>query len=305
MKKLKCTYTDTFSPYKMAIDLKASWLSEVKTEIENLISVMETQLKAEAEYCHDSDLLNEEVMYEKCKDNCVYGQYFGNWTILKYFYRMFKIKILKEIIGEYTFTQEDKEMYEYFCNFPVNEQNKCKPAILKYKSCSEETGENYIFGGIRKYKIYAEFKTDDISANNVLEIDYYDLFQSRWWAATNMIRNAKMQSKLVVDYDFFGNNCFTTNMIEEYRITYGNDIVYSITPLLNNWEKEAKKPKNVKPTDFYAEADTFAKANPLYNKLTAERDALYLKLLEDFTKTERGKQLLDCLPAEYKEQLNV
>jgi hypothetical protein len=295
----------TFIPFEFISKSKPVWLEDVKTEIENLISIMTSQLRTEAEYDHDEELLNEKYMYSHFKQNIEDNGYYSNWVILKYFYRMFKIKILKEIIGEYTFTQEDKEMYEYFCNFPVNEKNKCKPSILKYKSCSEENGENYIFGGIRKYKIYVEFKTDDISANNVLEIDYYDLFQSRWWAANNMIRNAKMLSKLVVNYDFFGNNCFTTNMIEEYRKTYGNDIVYSITPLLNNWEKEAKKPKNVKPEDFYAEADTFAKANPLYNKLTAERNALYFKLLEDFIKTERGKQLLDCLPAEYKVQLGV
>jgi len=295
----------TFIPFEFISKSKPVWLEDVKTEIENLISIMSSQLKMEAEYDHDEDLLNEKYMYSHFKQNVEDNGYYSNWVILKYFYRMFKIKILKEIIGEYTFTQEDKEMYEYFCNFPANEKNKCKPAILKYKSCAEETGENYIFHCIREYKIYVEFKTDDDSANNVLEIDYYDLFHSRWWAANNMIRNAKMLSKLVVNYDFFGNNCFTTDMIEEYRITYGNDITYSITPLLNNWEKEAKKPKNVKPKDFYAEADTFAKANPLYNKLTAERDALYLKLLEDFIKTERGKQLLECLPAEYKDQLGV
>lgn len=293
----------TFIPFKFISKTKPAWLEDVKKEINNLISIMSSQLKMEAEYDHDEDLLNEKYMYSHFKQNIEDNGYYSNWLILKYFYRMFKIKILKEIIGKFTFTQEDKEMYEYFCNFPVNEKNKCKPAILKYKSCSEETGDNYIFHLFRKYKIYAEFKTEDISANNVLEIDYYDLFQSRWWAATNMIRNAKMLSKVVVDYDFFGNNCFTTDMIEEYRITYGNDIVYSITPLLNNWEKEAKKPKNVKPADFYAEADTFAKANPLYNKLTAERDALYLKLLKEFNNTERGKQLLACLPAEYKAQM--
>lgn len=293
----------TFIPFEFISKTKPVWLEDVKTEIENLISIMTSQLRTEAEYDHDEELLNEKYMYSHFKQNVEDNGYYSNWVILKYFCRMFKIKILKEIIGEYTFTQEDKEMYEYFCNFPVNEKNKCKPAILKYKSCVEETVDNAIDSNINKYLLYIAFKTEDISANNVIELNYYDLFKTRIFAASNMVRNAKMLSKLFTNYDFFGNTPFTTKEIEEYKEKYGNNIEYSITPVLNNWEKELQKPNNIKPTDFYAEAEIFAKANPLYNKLTAERDALYLKLLEDFTKTERGKTLLECLPKEYKEQL--
>lgn len=292
-----------FIPYKFISDNKPSWLDSVKVEIKELISTMVEQLKAEAEYEHDEDLINEQFMYKHFKQNIEDNGYYSNWVILKYFYRMFKIKIFKEIIGEYTFNEQDKEMYEYFCNIQVNEKTKCKPSILRYKSCAEITGDNIIFTSLKPYKIYIEYATDNISANNVLQVTYYNLFNKRLWAASNMIRNAKMLSKLVESYDFFGNNCYTTDMMDEYERNFGNNITYSINPILNNWEKELQKPKNVKPNDFYAAADIFVKSNPLYNKLTAERDALYLKLLNDFTKTEKGKILLDCLPKEYKEQL--
>ena len=45
-----------------------------------------------------------------------------------------KIKLLNEIIGNWTFTQEDKEMYEYFLNIEINDKNKTKNSCCCLKA---------------------------------------------------------------------------------------------------------------------------------------------------------------------------
>lgn len=303
MTNLKCPYEKQFSPFKFAEENKAPWLKEYKDTITEIIASVAKQLYEEAAYCKEVNLLDSDYMYTRFKENCEHGLAFGNWIILKYFYRMMYIKVMKEMIGEWSYTAEDKEMYEYFLNLTVDTKIKCKPNMFKFQSCTEDDGRGIVRGNAVGGIIYAEFKSDDITANNVLDLHYNFYFNFKFMALENMLRNAKMLTKSITNYDFFGSDCFRTFEFDSYRGRFGNDISYSIKEVLQNWQKEAYKPKNVKPADFYAEAEIFAKANPLYNKLTAERDALYLKLLEDFTKTERGKQLLDCLPAEYKAQL--
>lgn len=302
MTLLPCPYENSFSPYVFAKQNNAIWLNEIEEQIKEMISTLNQQLIKEAEYCSDTDLLDPKFMYVRFKENCKYDMYFGNWSILKYFIRIMKIKLLNEIIGNWTYTEEDKEMYEYFFTFEINDKNKPKQNTLKYKSCVEDN-MSIIRSNLGDMYIWLEFKTDDISANNVSKIHYYRFFDYKFQAIDNLARNAKMLQKYNEDFDFFSEDCFKNFDIITNKKTFGNEINYSITEILQNWQKEAKKPKNVKPQDFYLEAEKYANANPLYNKLTAERALLYNKLLKEFMETSKGKLLYSCLPDEYKEQI--
>lgn len=294
MTLLDCPYKDSFSPYEVAKNAKAPWLDEVIITITDLINNLENQLKKEADYCGDTNLLDPEYMYAKFKENCKYEMYFGNWIILKYFSRIMKIKLLNEIIGNWTFTQEDKEMYEYFLNIEINDKNKIKQNTLKYKSCIEDTLAN-IRSNLGDMYIWLEFKTDNISANNVAKIHYYRFFDYKFQAIDNLSRNAKMLQKYNEDFDFFSKDCFKNFDIITNEKTFGNEVNYSITEILQNWQKEAKKPRNIKPTDFWVAAENYAMSHPLYNKLTAERTILYYKLLDEFKETPEGKLLMSYM----------
>ena len=294
MTNLKCPYENHFSPFKFAKENKAPWLKEYKDTITEIIASVANQLYNEAVYCKEVNLLDPDYMYTRFKENCEYGLAFGNWIILKYFYRMMYMKVMKEMIGEWSYTKEDKEMYEYFTNLAVDSKIKCKPNMFKFQSCAEDDGKGIVRGNAIGGIIYAEFKSDDISANNVLDLHYNFYFDFKFMALENMLRNAKMLTKSITNYDFFGSDCFRTFEFDSYRGRFGNDISYSIKEVLQNWQKEAYKPKDVKKT-FYAALEEFMKKDPAYKKLTDERNNLISKLTEEFKTTDEGKFLLSCI----------
>lgn len=303
MTLLDCPYKDSFSPYEAAKNAKAPWLDDVIIEITGLIDKLEKQLKKEAEYCKDTSLLDPEYMYAKFKENCKYEMYFGNWTIAKYFYRQFKIKVLKEMIGQWEFTVEDKEMYNYFCNVEINDKNKCKPSMIKFKSCVEYTGDEIVTATHIDKKLYISFKSEDAMANNVLEIPYYDFFGYRLFATMNIRRNITQNYRYVSDYDFFGDRCFTTNMFDVYCKKYNGIEAISAYELQSNAYKSTYKPKKYKIADYYKSLDEFVMNNPLYNKLKMKLDMLYLKLASEFKETELGKNIISNLPEAIKNQV--
>lgn len=294
MTNLKCPYEKQFSPFKFAKENKALWLKEYKDTITEIIDSVAKQLYEEAVYCKEVNLLDPDYMYVRFKENCEYRLAFGNWIILKYFYRMMYMKVMKEMIGEWSYTSEDKEMYEYFINLAVDSKIKCKPNILKFQSCTEDDGRGIVRGNAVGGIIYAEFKSDDISANNVLDLHYNFYFDFKFMTLENMLRNAKMLTKSINNYDFFGSDCFRTFELDNYRSRFGNNISYSIKEVLQNWQKEAYKPKDAKKT-FYAALEEYMKKDPAYKKLTDERNNLISKLTEEFKTTDEGKLLLSYI----------
>ena len=101
-------------PFAEITELKAPWIGKIKDIVRDYIEKLNKQMEEEAEYEGSPELLDEKYLYERFKENRISEMWNGNWEIFKYFILNFEIKIFKTMIGEWTFTDADKEMYEYF-----------------------------------------------------------------------------------------------------------------------------------------------------------------------------------------------
>lgn len=111
----------------------APWIKDVLTNVNTFVNRMEELLKGEAELEGQPELANEDFLYERFVDNRASGMHIGNWTIFKFFALKLKIKIAKEVIGEWLYTEHDVEMYRYFHNLNVDINTRCQPRYLKFK----------------------------------------------------------------------------------------------------------------------------------------------------------------------------
>lgn len=193
--------------YEEITKLNPSWLSEFTDKISKLISTAKEELKREAEYCGEPKFADEDYLYERFKDNVENGMYFGNWEVLKYFSRILKIKVMEEMLGKWTFTKQDKEMYDYFNTVKVDGKIKCKPAMLKFNSGAESTVYFPNFEN-NKYSINYEFEDLDETSyykNYIIAVPYDSFFRNHFIAIDNIIRNVKMLAKCWIDgeHDLF------------------------------------------------------------------------------------------------------
>ena len=106
------------------------WVDSFKAVINKHIDEVQAALEAEAAYDGQPEFLDEEFLYERFVDNAKNDFRKANWQILKYFIWKFKIKVMKDILGEWTFTDNDVEMYCYFRGIQVDMTTKCMPRLL-------------------------------------------------------------------------------------------------------------------------------------------------------------------------------
>ena len=131
--------------------------------------------------------------------------WFGNWRILKYFVEFFKLKIFKDMIGQWTFTENDREMYDYFNSVEVTDANKCKPLLIHFNTGKDPYDMNnkntfYMLGG--RYRRMNEglcFGKPCEPWGACIDQHYYASFGSLY----DMIRNVKKLGKQHSTYDFF------------------------------------------------------------------------------------------------------
>jgi hypothetical protein len=215
MKILKKPYKK--SPFDEAKSLKAKWLKDVILISDKLVERAKFELKREAEYDKLSSLSDEKFLYECFKKNVKSDLFFGNWQILKYFSRILKIKVYQLIKGKWTFTDQDLEMYNYFRNVEVNQENKCKPSILKFNSGVENNFKAIIYSP-EAYQICFHYKYKTESVNNELPIPYMQFFTDLFSAIEDMERNSKMLSKKYPDFNLFDSSLYFRNgMLEIYQ----------------------------------------------------------------------------------------
>lgn len=268
-------------PFNMIKKLNAPWIDEVKTLVENKISDSIKQLKEEAEYDHDINLSNEKFLYERFKDNIENKLVFGNYEVLKYFYRIMKIKLYRLMLGRNTFNAHDKEMYDYFINIQVDEKTKCKPALLKIKS-GTEIDESTIIYLNNKYFLSYVFETDEKHPMmDILHVPYFNFYLNAFRALDDMIRNVKMQQK--INYNLFDDDIF--NVLKLYQKE--NNKVIEVSPEI------LKDVKNTKYKSFYQDEmqllqlfNSFIKRDDEYQKLLEKINLRIKELYNEFTKRE-------------------
>lgn len=321
MKSLKKPYKN--SPYFEIKSMKCTWAEEMETDVKEYIATLEQQLHDEAEYCGVLEMLDDTYLYKCFLNNKDNQMYFGNWEVLKYFLRKMRIKLAKEIIGEFCFTKQDKEMYDYFCSVQINEKNKCKPAILKFKSCAEIQISNLLYSekAYRKYKVYYKFDSflasDDNYDNNVAEIPYFSWFEEKFNLLDDVVRHVKMLNFM------YGCDLFTSKFKTRYLNGYlPNDtvafesldkpvfelnslkwkITKSKTKLKSNHEMCLAKFLNKTKTDDVTDPKQLIKNDfEKFVKANSEYKQIIMKLYEEFISSNKDR-LKDC-PSIFKENL--
>lgn len=292
MTLLKQNYTLAYDEFKAA-----PWMAKVKTKIETLIKELTDSLNEEAENCHDAELLNPDVMYKRFKDNCHLGQFCGNWTILKYFTRMLDIKVYNEMIGNWLYTEEDKEMFDYFFNLKVTKEIKATPKILKFNNAPVNV---YNYLDSTGNTVYIEFNS---KANyNVYAEPYTNLFNGKFSCIDTLLRKSKMIMLYKPTDKLFEKECYTDIAIESKLNELGDCTIDDIksksyNEILSNERREyvEKYESTINKTQFLNSLNAFLNNNKIYIVLQALYTKKYNTLLAKFKNTPEGKELYDRL----------
>lgn len=232
MKPLKKPSVKT--PYETICELNPSWKSEMETVVKNHIKNIEDAIKKEAEKSGDDRMADEEFLYSRFKDNVSTGMIFANWEVLKYFSKMLICKWYYEHIGEWKYTEEDVEMYRYFRDIEVTQKTKCRKRFMKFNLVDEEVfaHSKEIDHVMEKSILYYEL--DDGREDNVITVNYFDLFHVRWLLIQDMILNSSMSRKYFENCDLFSaSNLFRSITLENHQ-AYGHIKSISADAVVSN-----------------------------------------------------------------------
>lgn len=279
-------------PFAEITELKVPWIGEIKDIVRDYIEKLNKQREEEAEYEGSPELLDEKYLYERFKENRISEMWNGNWEIFKYFILNFEIKIFKTMIGEWTFTDADKEMYEYFNNVHVNDKTKCKHTQIKIKSGTKVDYNELIYGS-DKYLIYYEFEPKNEYDSNVIKEPYFTKFIKSFGCIENMIRNCKMTAKYA-DEDFFTSETLYVSRTYEGCIKNGQYtklINVSYKKIKQCYEKDSSTTERYdmndasQLTEVMQEFQDYCMKNPKYKKIADDMKAITIFMKEEFKKT--------------------
>ena len=186
------------NPFEVITTYGYSWVASFKEAINDEIKYLENRLKEEAQYDGQPELAEKGFLYERFKENVEYEQFYGNWQVFKYFKRFFQINIFHDMIGEYTFDEKDKEMYNYFSYVKVNAKNVCKPKNIKLLSGAEAK----LPASLWSYQFYYKV-TNPQGVHDYLCLSYLQLFDFERKLLKDMENNILMKPKLFRKMDFF------------------------------------------------------------------------------------------------------
>lgn len=287
-------------PFETITELKAPWIKEIKSIVPEYIAKLVNQYKEETEYCGVPEFYDEKYLYERFKENRDTEMWNGNWEVLKYFALNFEIKVLKTMIGEWAFTDADKEMYEYFNNVQVNDKTKCKNAQLAIKSAAKISTKDIIYNHINDYKIYYEFTPKDKYDANVTIVCYFEMFSKSLGCIENMIRNCKMLAKSN-DEDFFTSETLYVSQKYEAIAKYG-ERGEPINVSCNKIEMECDKSKIKVDNDVNVmkQFGDFCMENKKYKSLYDELMKTSKELFKEFANTSEDYK---NLPEKSKENI--
>ena len=109
-----------------------SWMDDLKNYIANTIECYKTALLSESELDSNTYLADYDYLYTCFKKNEETEELFAQYEVLKYLRVHMIIKCLKYVLGEWTFTDTDKEMLDRLVE--IQNTERCMPRKLKFKS---------------------------------------------------------------------------------------------------------------------------------------------------------------------------
>ena len=187
--------------YDDLVEMNPSWLQSMKDTVSAHIQKIREAVKKEAEKEGDEELLDTDNLYSRFKFNKEHDMKVGNIRLLKYFVANLVIKVYRESIGFWEYTEEDREMYDYFHNGNIKfgRLSMDKYVIFKNKDLILSLPIEFT----REFVLYAEL--DIKSANNIVEINYFDFFSKRSVSVLDLINKVRNINLIYGDFDLFKN----------------------------------------------------------------------------------------------------
>ena len=191
MKKIAKPYRA--HPYTEMVAQKCPWIADVRSRIEARIIEFNNFISDCANRDGQPEMADDKYLYECFKYNKEHNQYYGNLTVLKYFAWKFKVKILRDAIGEWCFDEHDVEMYNYF---RYEDYSKVKVGTFFYKWDQDEKSPS-IFVHDKNCKWFMKLDGE-------LEF-YFNFFHKEIVLLNDMIRNVrgKISKPLFPEVNFF------------------------------------------------------------------------------------------------------
>lgn len=224
------------TPFSVFVNIGAPWATELKERVTNVVAAYQKAIVAEAEFDGNPQMADADFLYSRFKDNVAAGLVYGNWEVLKYFYMIMRMKMYKEIIGAWTFTEHDVEMYNYFVSMDVKDSEKCVAKYLKWKS---NVGVNE-YELLDKYYYRGGYGMPD----GICVDGYYYAYDPGWhryesYSALGTMKDRKAQlleemvlhCKKCKSAMYETDNYFTTKKHWDYFNTRQNDINFSFDML--------------------------------------------------------------------------
>lgn len=262
------------TPYETICELNPSWKSEMEEVVKKHIKNIEAAIKKEAEESGDDRMADEEFLYSRFKDNVSTGMMFANWEVLKYFSKILLCKWYYEHIGEWKYTEEDVEMYRYFRDLEVTQKSKCRQKFLQFNFVANPVWTNGFDMGVIQSKTLLYYELDDGRLDNVITVNYFDLYHVRWLLINDMEANCKMHGKYITDDDLFDSKDMYKSLTLEYANAYGHIVNISDQPMFSNsskiWKEKAERPIDT----IFRKIDESLKNNEEYVKLSKKMVAI-------------------------------
>lgn len=265
------------NPYLEVKNNHYPWLDKISKDIDKCIDEYNNLIVTEAEFDKNTNLAHEDFLYDCFKKNVENEEYNGNWEILKYFRLFMHVKFLHYMKGDWTFTVQDKEMYDYFDSIKVNDTIKCKPAKLRIKSGIEPNLEQIFCFGENRNDCIVKY---DVKSDYLQEQAYWFLFATWYYSLGNMIRNCKMLSK-TGPWNFF-NHDFIPVVFDK---SYGSTMYNKEYIMLEYGKTPNKTPENnYSYSDFMKALNDYCMKDKTYVKLSTKLTKVYNELKTKFIK---------------------
>lgn len=178
-------------PFAEMAAQKCPWLDDVRRRVKARIAEFEKLIADQSEQDGQPEMADDKHLYDSFKYNVDHNQYYGNLNVLKYFTWKFKVKILYEMIGEWKFTDQDVEMYNYFRTTDFSNVQASK--FLRKVNRDAKSPSMFVHDNTCKWMLKLEGK---------LEF-YSNLFYKELVLLDDMLRNIRGSRIIYPDEMFF------------------------------------------------------------------------------------------------------
>lgn len=139
------------------------WVSEAEAQVRYVIKYYADSLLAEAKGCNCVRLLDENEMYRQFKENADNEEEIANKYVCKFFTVKMYIKAMFWTLGEWKFTEQDKEMFKYFYEHQSRMGQNRKAFVFNFANHSDMScGSNILTKLHTSYEAFGKLSDTDI-----------------------------------------------------------------------------------------------------------------------------------------------